>query len=185
MPSFASITELQNHLQRTFAVGRETDAATQALELATGLIQHYTGQQLFPGTSTETFPAPLNFTVLGGVVVLRQRPVTTVTSVTIDGEAADFTVDGAAGIVWIKRTVPLAETTRHPEISVTYNHGFNPIPAELKAVCLEVARQVVDNPKGFVQMSVGDVSGSYGSVSAGVGLALSARHEQMLASLRR
>jgi hypothetical protein len=185
MPSFASVSELEAHLQRTLE-GDQYAAAEQALELATGLIQDHTGQELFPGSSTDVFVSPHNFSVLGGVLVLKQRPVTDVTSVLVDDVPATFTFDPRSGIVHVTRDGTLTQTLPdHPrQVTVVYDHGYDPIPATLKAVCLEVARQVFDNPKGFVQMSVGDVSGSYGSHSdAGVGLAISERHRRQLARL--
>jgi hypothetical protein len=188
VPAFASVSELENHLQRQLTP-EQVDGAEQALELATGLIQSYTGQHLFPGTSVETFPAPPTFGAYGGVLVMRQRPVTAVTSITVNGEPeTTFTIDGPAGIVRVMRTDPVTVTSWpswfRPTVEVDYEHGFQVPPPILKAVCLEVARQVVDNPKGFAQMSVGDVSGTYGAhADAGVGLMLTGRHERILSRL--
>lgn len=183
MPSFASTAELATHLQRTFDTD-ETNAAQQALDLASGVIQRYTGQQLFAGTSTETFPAPRNFTTLGGVLVLRQRPVTAIISLTVDDVAAEYTFDGPTGIVDVTLSTPIAQTVRRPTVSVDYAHGYATIPDDLKAICLEIAQRAFTNPEGYVQVGIGNYSHSYGSVRNGVGFMLSERHERMLAGLR-
>jgi hypothetical protein len=187
VPAFASVSELENHLHRDLAP-EEVAPAEQLLELATGLIQSYTGQELWPGTTTEVVPAPANFSVLGGKLVLRQRPVTAVTSVTVDDTDAEFVADLKAGIVHVIRTTTLVQTL--PDwprlVTVTYQHGYDPIPAELKAVCLDVAKQVIVNPHGYTQVTVGEFSAGFGShADAAIGLTLTTRHERMLAGLRR
>lgn len=188
MPSFASVSELETHLQRSFAPA-EIGPAEQALDLASGLIQSYTGMELFPGTTSQTWRRPANFSRLGGSLVLRQRPVTVVTEVVIDGDVvdpADYTVAGPTGILSVSPSAPLSQTL--PDwpavVTVEYGYGFDPVPGFVKAVCLEVARQSFDNPQGFVQMSAGPFSATYGSNrDAPVGLVLTARHERTLARL--
>lgn len=188
MPGFATVSEFENHLQRRFTPD-EVGPAEQALELASGLIQSYTGMELFPGSTSETVHHPTNFSRLGGRLVLRQRPVTAITEVRIDGDLidpADYQFVGPTGILQVTPSAPLSQTLPDWPTTVTieYEYGFDPIPAFLKAVCLEVARQSFDNPQGFVQMSAGPFSATYGSQrDAAVGMVLTARHERTLARL--
>lgn len=188
MESLASVPELELHLGRTFA-GDEPEAAEQALKLATAVIQAHTGQHFFPATTAQTFHHPANFTVFGGVLVLRQRPVVAVTSIVVDGTVfPDFTFDPASGVVHVDRAPEDIHTlawTR--QVVVTYDHGYTAIPGQLKAVCLDLARQEFDNPSGYSSITIGDFSASYGRSAGGsvpTGLMLTDRHERLLAGLR-
>jgi hypothetical protein len=188
MPSFASVSELELHLGRTFD-GAEFAAAEQSLELATAIIQAFTGQQMFPGSSVETIHSPQNFSTTGGVVVLKQRPVVDITSVEVDGDAAGFTFDPNSGIVHVSRIDPLTQTfpVWPNSIVVSYDHGYAEIPGQVKAVCLDLARQEFDNPSGYASVTIGDFSASYGRSAGGTvptGLMLTDRHERLLAGLR-
>jgi hypothetical protein len=187
MATFATVQELATHLQTEFDDTQDA-AAQQALELATGIIQAFTGQHIFPGTSVETAQGPSNFTVLGGTVVVRQRPVTAVTSVTVNGREAEFTFDGRSGIVVVRTVDPVTQTwpDDRPTVVVAYEHGTEDIPPMVKAVCLELANQMFSNPNGYVQFTAGPFAASHGSHSdAAVGASLTLKHERMLASLRR
>jgi hypothetical protein len=187
MPSFASVSELEAHMQRQFGVD-EFQTAEQTLELATGLIQSHVGHDIFPTATVQMFTRPQGFSRLGGMLKLRHRPVIDVESVIVDGAETTFVVDKEAGLLYATVEEPLVQTLPdHPgSVTVVYTHGFDPVPAEVKSVCLDIAGRVLENPNGYTQFSIGEFSAGYGSHSAAVlGLALSVANERTLAGLRR
>lgn len=180
--TLASVADLGNYVKRDLTGDA---SATLALETATGLIQDYTGQHLFRvADDVETFHPP------GWVLILPERPVISVASAIVDGIALDYRLERRAGVLYLATATPTAETwkTAPGDVVVTYTHGYaaTEIPPSLKGVCLDVARRALENPHGFVQRTVGDVSVSHGSHSGlAVGFQLSEREERALAPYRR
>jgi hypothetical protein len=141
--AFATVAELGNYLQTTIAADK-TDSAQLALDLATALIKSDLGQEVEQGTSTETFAGNDS-----NVLVLKEIPVTAVTSVVYDGDTLtvddDYTwtragiITKADGYYWREEAV------------VTYTHGYasGDVPTTMKAVCLSVAARYFDNPRGY------------------------------------
>ena len=57
------------------------------------------------------------------------------------------------------------------QVTVTYSHGYEVIPADLQGLVAAVVARAIDNPTGLRQWSIDDYSASYGTtVVAGVGL---------------
>ena len=98
--------------------GLPETTATALLELATAVVQSVTGQRLVEVTDDEV-------TILGTVsswLALPQRPVTSVTAVTIDGQAVtDHKVFGSR--LW--RCEGWSRYIYSPaQVAVTYDHGY-------------------------------------------------------------
>jgi hypothetical protein len=181
---FATADELATHLQ-TSLTSDQVDAAEQALRIATQAVRTWTGQQITAGESTvELYPQ-------SGVVLLPELPVGEVTEVTADGEPVEWWLKGAKhGVLLVGRlgvyVVEAGERWWPPKVTVTYSHGYEDVPDDVKGVVLEVASRTLDNPSGYVQKTVGDVNVSYGSHSGlATGFQLSASQMLTLQPYRR
>ena len=78
-------------------------------------------------------------------IVLPNPPVTAITSVDVDGAAADYEVDDW-GRLW--------PSTRGDQITITYTHGFAVIPETPRLVAVRLAARIFKNPIGRVSYSV-------------------------------
>lgn len=99
-------------------------AAVDKANAASARVRRFTGQQITPGTSTHTMAG-------SGPWLLPQRPVVEVTSVTDQyGADVSWTLEGQ----WL--------TTPHcGPVTVTYDHGRDPLPDELvELVCAIASR---------------------------------------------
>ena len=134
--TFATTEELTAYLGRDLSE-READTADLVLEVASGMVRAYTGQQFQAGTTTEWLWCR------SGTVLLPQMPVTAVVSVTIDDEPVEYRLL-PAGIVRLNRW-------RHNEpVLVEYEHGGD-IPAPVRAACLQIAARALRNPDAVRQ----------------------------------
>jgi hypothetical protein len=161
MASFASAEEFEVFLGRTFTP-QEHLRAEQALTLATGLIQTYTGQHLFhvEDDTVQLWPrSPL-------IVVLPEMPVTEV------AEVLDRDSEPVTGWELRPGGVLRLRSGRAP-VTVTYSHGYVTIPDSIKEVTMRTAQRLMVNPGDVRQESVGSYSVTYGSVP---GLGDSDRH---------
>lgn len=146
MTSFATADELDLWVDDTIVA----DRANLILSLATAAIQRHTGQTL-AAVAADSITIPGR---LGKFLRLPERPVTAVTSVTLDGVTiTDFDLLPQSvlyrGSGWGDARVI---------IGVTYDHGFATIPDDLKGVALDIAARVVNNPTSSVQESFGSYS---------------------------
>jgi hypothetical protein len=138
--------------------GPTTDAA---LEAACDVVRDYVSQQLdlveddvitIHGTGTRA-------------LLLPELPVNAVTTVTVNGAAlTDWTVD-SDGLLW--RNSP-GWWERGFQYVVTYDHGYETVPAILKRVACQLAAAAV-RPAGVKAESAGPFSVTY---DEGDGLAL-------------
>lgn len=78
-------------------------------------------------------------------IVLPDPPVTTITSVEVDGEATEYEID-ASGRLW--------PATKGDQITIVYTHGFATIPDTVRLVALRLASRIFKNPTGRVSYSV-------------------------------
>lgn len=144
--SLVTVEDLARKMRGTL----DPEAAALACEAASAIAQNITGQTLEvadhlstieidvatrrPPRSGSPLP-PADWGRVLGVVKLPQRPVRSVTEVMIDGvpidEGAQWWWDGAVTL-WIGDTDGVAAT-------VGYSAGYDPIPADLRAVVLNIA----------------------------------------------
>lgn len=154
---FATTDELADWLGYTIT---ETARATLMLEVATGTIQSWTRQ---------TIEQVANDSVeLQGtwepVLKLPERPVTSVSSVTLDGTLLTVTDDYVVVKDELRRPNAEYHNWQAPSsdfypftktgwggpsaiVAVTYTHGFATIPDGVKGVCLSLAGRMFTNPE--------------------------------------
>ncbi len=157
-------------------IGRELTAAEETrvaalIDDASAAIRLYTGRP-FAATTTTVRRKP-HF----GVVRLRQRGITAVTSVTnLDGDAVDFEWDGLSQVVVGASTYRFdLDSTIPTAVDVTFTHGSNTIPDAIKAVCAQMAARAFGRPadtSGIQQEAIAGYSYTVGvaAASGAVGL---------------
>jgi len=158
----------------------QAERAQLLLELATGAIQRFTRQTI---ELVENDVAVLHGTWSAGLV-LPQVPVVSVSALTLDVEGVatadtDWVFDGQRTL-WRDAGCSWGGDTQ--KITVTYSHGWEEIPAEVRAVCLQIAARSYRNPAGVSAESVGQYSVTYGSGAQGI--SLTPDEKTMLRSLR-
>lgn len=147
---FASPEELATFLRTASQVEADagsgdvldTGTALLALASASGAIRSVCGWSISQETVTETF-------TLGQTVFL---PTLNLTAVSVPS-AVD-------GVSWSRNgTVRLLNKYPFPAAAaVTYTHGFDPVPDEVKAVCLEQAARIYINPEQMMSVTRGQVT---------------------------
>lgn len=167
--SFATVEELGDYLGG-IPSDRE-NAAELALASATSVIQDYVGQSLVYVEEDEITLDGSNTDVL----VLPQLPVVEVASVEIDGDELtedEYEVDFDNGLLILDAGTWGAVKQ---SIVVVYTHGFEDIPAGIRAVCLQAAGRMFAQA-GIAQEQVGATSVRYGAV----GVSLTPEEKQAL-----
>lgn len=179
MTALATLLELENHLGRPFADEAEVKKATSVLDTVSGMARRYC-RQTFDYVEDDTI-------ILLGTwdpeLRLPQRPVTAVGPIAIDGT----TLTADVGYVWLGDhrilrgprltgdSDPLPADMRHwggptAQIEVSYSHGYETLPPELKGIVLDIAARAITSPAGVVQESVGSYSVTYGRTGSGADL---------------
>lgn len=191
--AFATETELEAYTGTSIA----TDRAVLLLDLATGAIQAYTGQTI-TYVASHSMTLPGNF---GHELVLPERPVTSVTSVTLGDTLLVADVD----YVWNGQDRLLRGTkvdgilsVNGPdwlingwgdwggpgaEVTVVHGHGFQVIPNDIKGVCLALAARSLSSPDGVNSETIGSYSASYSR--SGGAVSLLAEERSLLDRYRR
>lgn len=172
-----TVAELEARLQRSV----DPAAGAQAVELATAMVTGYTGQAIAQATHTDLLDVTLrqlprvdlpeghpleNFGHTVGVVALPQRPVVSVSSVVADLEvvpAAEWYFDAFEQVV-------LLEEHDQWRVQVTYVAGYDPVPADIKAVALSIATAELSNPLNVGSERIGDYSITYAGGPGGPAL---------------
>jgi len=156
--SLFTLGELASYLQRDL----DTASATLAQATAEGLVRAWTRQNIETATYTST-RVPVTIEHERYTVQLPQRPVTAVTSVTVNGTAyvsgTDYTWDGVHATLWL-RYLAGSSTSFIDEwwAVVTYTAGYATVPGAVKGVALSVAGRAYDNPRGVRSESIDDYS---------------------------
>lgn len=158
----ASVDELTAFRQGEEAASVEQ--ATLALAAATGAVRRYCGWRL--DAASESFVVD---GVQGAELLLPTLYLTAVTAVTVDGVAL---VDGTdfewsrSGILSSSTTTMWAAPRRG--VTVEAQHGYDPVPDDVKGVVLAAAARAVTAPNGELRESVGEWSAAL--AAAGVQL---------------
>lgn len=159
-PSFASVSEMETLLRRTFSPP-ETAAANLILAGVTGAIQRAARQQIQLVTDDTV--------ELRGVwnqdLKLPQRPVLDVSAVTLrDPAGISLALISTRDYVWnrfgdLQRIGFIARIPRPIEgywggpaatVTVTYTHGFATIPDDIQAICLNAAARAFYAPESSI-----------------------------------
>lgn len=163
--AFATVQEFADYMQTDV----RNSAAEPALEAATSTIQTVTGQHFYLVTDDTV-------TVRGsdGVITLPQGPVRSVSALTTRFMGDTTETARTAGLDYVQwgtqLTWAVGGYTRlnsnpkwgaygvvWPEyVTVTYTHGFDPIPADVKACCMALAAEQYSSPDGIGYESIED-----------------------------
>lgn len=188
MTAFATAEELASYMQID---GIDRASADLALNSATGAIQ---------GACRQTFFAVIGDTVtLDGYtnrLALPQRPVTAVTAVSLTdyyggpaylAAAGSWRLSGSHlirnGYGWGSAVINTWGYGGWPAlVTVTYNHGYTTVPADVKDVCLKLAADRFLNPQGLESEQVDDYSYR---THRGTGKATTADFDDLAALVRR
>lgn len=159
----------------------DATAATMFLAAATATVVSETGQDFH-------YVAGDVVTLIGDDdrwLLLPQRPVVAVSAVSVDGTAqtaASWTLAGSrlwrhcgwgsaygglsvANGTWSGGCAPTA-------VTVTYDHGYVTIPADVKAATLAVAADMASNPAGLLSESIDDYTWRRSDTAAGAAAGL-------------
>lgn len=167
--AFATNAELEDWLGYALDAS-EADRATLILEVATATIQAHTRQTI---SEVATDAVELQGT-WEHVLELPERPVTAVTSVSVDGVAQTVTDDYLVVKNELRRPNAEYHNWQMPSndfypftktgwggpssiVAVTYTHGFSTVPDDVKGVCLQLATRNWSNPEA-VAMKVIDAN---------------------------
>lgn len=176
-----------------FATAAELDAATQstipaataelALASASAVIRRWTRQDI-----TRVADDVVTLRVLDECeLVLPQRPVVSVAQVRVNSLVLQDWVLSGDRLLRTGGWRRLPGTTTYPDpglVEVTYTHGWDEIPDDVRAVCLDLASMTVTNPSGLRSVAIDDYSRTFAAETLGGGT-LSAAHKEMLTPYRR
>lgn len=124
----------------------DTGVALQALASASGAVRAVCGWSVSQETVTET--------LVGDGWVFLPTLYLTALSATVGGTPLASGTD----LVWYRNgTVRLLWHRSGTPVTLTYTHGFSPVPDEVRAVVLELAAQTVENPLQMASSTVGGV----------------------------
>jgi hypothetical protein len=184
------VADLAAALGRTFSEAEEAQAEV-LLAQASAVVRAYVRQDITRATTTDTFTMRRADPVLhrcGGVVTLPQRPIVDIASVAVDGtETHDWWQDGDEVLVraWTWAYPPAAN--RPPQVTVTYTHGWDPVPGDITAIVLQAANRALVNPAQVRSETVGGESTTYLIPTSGeaLGVLLSRTEQRVLDRYRR
>lgn len=152
--AFADTDELALFLAGGLDAGLEAQGQL-LLDIATSAIQSYTGQHIELVTDEElTLDAPY-----GEAVFLPELPVTEISDVTLDGTA--LTTDDydfiSTGVLYRNNARWWTSSlSGRQKIVVTYTHGYEEIPADIKGVCLSLAARMMEGKNSYSVDSEGN-----------------------------
>jgi len=167
MEDLASIADLNDFSQ--LGVDPADAAAAFLLKVASGMVRRYLQQDITATAGDVEYCDPLS-----GGVLLSQLPVNNVTKVetTLDGatwtvaDPATYVVSRRLGIVSPRAYTGLWPTD--PESwRVTYSHGYDNVPDEIKGVVCGVAARAYTTPSGIDMERTGQRQVKYNLESGG------------------
>lgn len=179
LPPFATAAELAATMQTPV----DAAAADLALASASAVIRRWTRQ-----TITRVADDVAQLRVIDcDELVLPQRPVVSVAEVKVNALVLNDWVLSGDRLLRTGGWRYLPGTSTYPDpgiVQVTYTHGWDEIPDEVRAVCLDLAASTVSNPGMLRQESIDDYSRTLAAESLGLG-ALSETHKSLLGDFRR
>jgi hypothetical protein len=161
MEDLASVDDLNNFSQ--LAIDPNDTAAAFLLKVASGMVRRYLQQDVTATVGDVEYCDPI-----AGGVLLSQLPVSSVTRVetSLDGvtwtvaDPASYVVSRRLGIVSARACTGLWPTD--PESwRVTYSHGYDDIPDEIKGVVCSVAARLYSTPSGIDMERTGQRQAKY------------------------
>jgi hypothetical protein len=154
--AFATATDLAAYLRVAPFTGADETAANLALDIASSIVTARTGQDFVEVADDEVTLETFGDTA----VVLPQRPVTAVTSVTTRDRGSASTTTRSLNTDYEVRGDRLTWVGLGGywpyEVTVTYTHGYATIPTDVKGATLAVAAEIFDNPEGLSRSALDD-----------------------------
>jgi hypothetical protein len=158
-------------------------AADLALASASAVIRKWTRQ-----TITRVVDDVVTLRVVDcDELVLPQRPVVSVSEVKVNALVLNDWVLSGERLLRTGGWRYLPGTSSYPDpglVQVTYTHGWDEIPDDVRGVCLDLAASTVSNPGMLRQESIDDYSRTLAAESLGLG-SLTASHKTLLGDYRR
>lgn len=162
----ATVPELQRWMGRANALtGADAERAALLLETASGLFIGHADGQLIELVEGDEITLDGNGS---RVLLLPQVPVVEVTSVVLDGEELVDGTDYRWSAKGILRRLTAAWPDQERVLEVTYSHGFDDIPWDVKSAVLSAAARAFTNPLGHTSERIG----SYGYTTGADGAVL-------------
>jgi hypothetical protein len=158
-------------------------AADLALASASAVIRKWTRQTI---TRVDDDVARLRV-IDCDELVLPQRPVVAVSEVKVNALVLNDWVLSGDRLLRTGGWRYLPGTSSYPDpgiVQVTYTHGFDEIPDEVRGVCLDLASATLSNPAMLRQEAIDDYTRTFAAESLGLG-GLSDTHKQILGDYRR
>ena len=179
LPPFATAADLAASTQADIPEA----TADLALASASAVIRSWTRQ-----TITRVTDDVVSLRVLDECeLVLPQRPVVSVSQVRVNSLVLQDWVLSGDRLLRTGGWRRLPGTTTYPDpglVEVTYTHGWDEIPDDVRMVCLDLASTTVTNPSGLRSVSIDDYSRTFASETLGSG-SLSEAHRSLLTAYRR
>lgn len=152
----ATVDDVAARLGRDLTAAEETRVETLVVD-ASAAVRSYTGQTFSAETTTD------RLRVKAGTVRLPQRPVTDVTEVTdLDGNDLAFT--------WYHGdSITLAGVPANGWVDVTYEHGWEELPADIVAVVCQIVGRALGTPAdqgGYQSETIGNYTYAIGAAAA-------------------
>ena len=179
LPPFATAAELAAMMQAPV----ETAAAELALASASAVIRRWTRQNI---TRVTNDVAQLRI-IDCDALVLPQRPVVSVAEVKVNALILNDWVLSGDRLLRTGGWRRLPGTTAYPDpglVRVTYTHGWDEVPDDVRTVCLDLASASLANPSMLRQETIDDYSRTFAAETLGVG-GLSVAHKELLSAYRR
>ena len=164
MARFAEAADLEDFLQNDVT----TASAELALDIASGIIRAYVGWSI----SQETVVLVTQGVGSDDALWLPTKLLTVVTSVEVDGEPLTFGDHYRWTSSGRLRRIGASWPSLERSIEVTYTHGYNPVPDDIKGITLALAGRLYDNPEGLRSWSVDGLSETIANSTSDAGLAL-------------
>jgi len=169
--SLVSVTDYMTWYNIGTASTDDQARIQMALDMASAECRAYTAQFITPVSETIT-TYPMN--VAQNQLVLPQWPVTAIASVTVDGntltELSDY-IWTDRGIITLRGSFCLGYYYGLPRtVTVTYTHGWNPIPGDIAEICLGLAKRNLDAPNDqqIEKEAIGSYSVTYSTLTDGL-----------------
>jgi hypothetical protein len=161
----------------------DSAAAELALASASAVIRKWTRQTITRVADDTAILRVIDCDEL----VLPQRPVVSVSEVKVNSLVLHDWVLSVDRLLRTGGWHRLPGTTTYPDpglVQVTYTHGWEEIPDEVRAVCLDLASATLVNPSMLRQETIDDYSRTFASETLGAG-SLSDAHKTLLGDYRR
>lgn len=160
LPPLATVQELEKWLQVDPGTAPQ-EAAALALDVASELVRGAARCPFTKRTSTASLP------IVDGVIT-PAGPVISVASVTVSGTALTSSQwDLDDGVITLGRDV-LRDCPRRARVA--WQHGFDPIPADVKGIVLDAVGRSIVNPRYLRQEATGQRSLTFATESFTVSL---------------